>query len=475
MHTMNPMIPVFVASPGDVDKERRATELAINVLAPRFARLFGVTLVPLLWEQFAPISSYDATHPQVGILRRIQPFSVFVGILWNRCGTPVQGSGETGTEMEFNHAIAHRDTISILSYFRRQQPVRRLSREQRRQRDQVKRLKRRLELRHVSTNSYDTPSQFRARILPDLMEACLDLVLSREPKKIADLYKFFRSGSHWRLGTRPLLIVYPPLTDPGPGHAIPRLDWRQRLLPHVVYEDFKAIQDIEEAMRLLGREYLTVTTDSPSLDIAEPGDRVWVCIPRNAKARRVLEQLQEQGTDVRFRFDSKPISRGVSETFLTWRQRSREIEIRSPLAKYLSLSARPSGLARWRPAFGHTYCRDYAVVARFKVPKDPQDQVGEFYYHYFVGGIRGLGTWGAGHLVDHQSSQLVRMAEHHASRGDTEDVQLLLEVTHENYRITRVRDVSEESAHFFKERCSDRYIRKQLERHPDWLPRIPGK
>ena len=83
MKTINPLIPIFIASPNEVFKERKLANSAIQTLSVRFARLFSVTLVPMLWEQFAPISSHDASHPQIGILRRIQPFSIFVGILWN--------------------------------------------------------------------------------------------------------------------------------------------------------------------------------------------------------------------------------------------------------------------------------------------------------------------------------------------------------------------------------------------------------
>lgn len=390
---MNPMIPVFIASPADVSRERRLTESAIHVLAPRIARLFGVTLVPLLWEEFAPISSYDDSHPQMGILKRIQPFSIFVGILWNRCGTPVGTSKETGTELEFKHAIDHRSTIAILSYFRKQTSASRARGILRKQQAQVNRLKQTLQKHNIVTRNYDSVSRFAKRILPDLMEACLELLISQEPKKISDLYKFFKMGSHWRIGFRPLFIVYPPITDPGPGHPKPRIDWRERLLPHVIYEDFKAIQDIEEAMRLLGREYKTVTTDSPNLDMADAGDRVWVCVPRNVKAQRVLEQIENDGNQVRFHFYSRNMH-GRPETCLKWIQGPHTIEIRSPLGKYLRQSARPRGIAEWRPAFGHTYCRDYAVLARFKVSKDYKDKSSEYYYHYFVGGIRGLGTWG---------------------------------------------------------------------------------
>lgn len=465
---MNPVIPVFIASPSDVSKERDLTEEAIHALAPRMARLFGVTLVPLRWEQFAPISSYDASHPQIAILRDIRPFSIFVGILWNRYGTKISGLGETGTESEFSHALGNRDRISILTYFREQSQKETADPEKQSQRRKVRALKRRLRENTVRSAGYKSIDEFRLRILPDLMEATLQLVLSKEPRRALDYVKFFRFGSHHRLGIRPLLIVYPPITDPGPGHEAPLLDWRERLLPHVVYEDSKAIQDIEQAMRLLGREYKTVTTDSPDLVTADPGDRVWVCIPRNRRAHRALEDLGKER--VRFQFYSQDGS-ARAECRLKWRTANGEyLEIRSPLAKYLTHSVRPKDKAPWSPSFGYIYCRDYAVLARFKVTVDPNSPDSEYYYHYFVGGIRGLGTWGIGYLIDHQSYLLVRMAEEAEKRQSSDDMQMLLEITYENFRVTRVRDISEEGASYFEEHYSDEYIRSRLAMRPQWWP-----
>ncbi|MGD2115727.1 MAG: DUF4062 domain-containing protein [Acidobacteriota bacterium] len=493
---MNPVIPVFIASPSDVAKEREMTEAAVHALAPRLARLFGVTVVPLRWEQFAPISSYDATHPQVGILQRIEPFSIFVGIVWKRYGTPVPGRGSSGTEIEFEHALSHRDRISILSYFRKHSgkfPKDPNAREQLRK---VKRLKERFSEEGLNWTSYDKPEQFESRIFGDLMEAALKLVLSGEPRKTTDFLKFFKFGSHQRIRSRPLLIVYPPVTDPGPGHHKPVFNWRDRLLPHVIYEDSKAIQDIEEAMRLIGREYKTVTTDSPDLDIAQPGDRVWVCLPRNRRAKRVLERL---GDRVRFRFEPMDESDDRPELSLQWRSRDGEwFRIRSPLRRYLEHSNRPDAKKPWKPLYGYVYGRDYAVFARFRVPRNwDSDHGGEHFYHYFVGGIRGLGTWGVGHLIDHESSSLVAMAEQsvrnqakdavrqepstaapdgHPVLADPparDDVQLLLEVTYENFRITGVRDVSEKPKEYFEEHFDREHIEKKLAKRPDWLPDEP--
>jgi len=490
---MIPVIPVFIASPTDVATERDLTEAAVHALAPRLQRLFGVTVVPLRWERFAPISSYDKTHPQVGILQRIEPFSIFVGIFWKRYGTRVSRSLPGGTEMEFGRALRQRDRVSILTYFRTPPGKAPKTDGARRQLEDLKDLKEQLREERVQWISYKVPHEFEKRISGDLMEAALKLILSGEPRKTADLLSFFKFGSHHRLRSYPILIVYPPVTDPGPGHDKPVFNWRDRLLPHVIYEDSKAIQDIEEAMRLIGREYKTVTTDSPDVDGAPSGDRVWVCLPRNWRANDVLERL---GDRVRFQFESAAARGKRRELVLKWRHQSGKwLRIRSPLRRYLERSNRPDGAVPWAPLYGYAYAKDYAVFARFRVPRnwDVEDS-GEYFYHYFVGGIRGLGTWGVGHLIDHESSNLLRMAEASIAnqpkdeeeledlgegpvagpaiteRVPRDDVQLLLEVTYENFRITGVRDVSEEPETYFTRRFRRTFIEQRLARRPHWQP-----
>lgn len=474
---MNPVIPVFISSPEDVGDERKLTERTVHELAPRLARLFGVTVVPLLWEQFAPLSSFDATHPQTGILQRIEPFSIFVGIVGNRYGTPVPGErGRSGTELEFFQALEHRARISILTYFKQWDGAVPEDGHEREQREKIAGLQKRLKAKKVHLATFSTTEELRERLFGDLMEAALKLILSGEPRKVNDYIKFFRFGSNYRVRSRPLLIVYPPVTDPGKGHEEPIYNWQERLLPHVIYEDSKAIQDFEEAMRLVGREYKTVTTNSPDLDMAEPGDRIWVCVPRNRRAAEVLERL---GDRVRFEFVSVENGAESRELRLIWhRTEDERIEIRSPLRRYLERSNRPGHRAPWSPLYGYAYGKDYAVFARFRVPRSwnaSRRKDTETFYHYFVGGIRGLGTWGVGHLVDHESSALLAMAEASMKGRSNEDVQILLEVTYENFRITEVSDVSDKKASYFAERDRDEFIDEQLEKRRDWLPMDPER
>lgn len=341
---MNSVLPVFIASPSGLVEERNSAEKAIQQLSPRFMRLFGIGLVPMRWEDFAPVSSHDRTHPQYALLRDIQPFSVFIGMFADKPGTPVGDSNETGTETEFLFAIKNITTISILSYFKKQTVV--SGQQQTEEQKRIEDFEKKLHEKNLLTISYENLSQFECRIMADIMEACLGQILTGEPKRKLDYYNIFKFGSHWRTASRPLLIVYPPMSDPGPGHPRPKLEWRKRLLPHVIYEDFKAIQDVEEAMRLIGRVYKTVTTDSPTLSSADRGDRIWVCLPRNRKAQHVLKDvLKAYGSEkIRFEFRLFTLEDGTNEHHLIWNKNSwqnkKEIKIRSPLSKYLTIERR---------------------------------------------------------------------------------------------------------------------------------------
>jgi len=72
-----------------------------------------------------------------------------------------------------------------------------------------------------------------------------------------------------------------------------KYNWQERLLPNVVYEDVKCIQKIESAVRLTGvQDISSVTVDHPRLR-TDPGNRIWLCLPRNAIAQRKLAQLKD--------------------------------------------------------------------------------------------------------------------------------------------------------------------------------------
>ena len=116
---MQSVIPVFIASPNDVSKERKYAVEAVRNVSTRLASVFGVVLTPITWEEFAPVSSGESLNPQFNILKRIKSHRIFIGILYKRYGTIIPEMGDiSGTESEFNHALNPRKNVQILTYFR---------------------------------------------------------------------------------------------------------------------------------------------------------------------------------------------------------------------------------------------------------------------------------------------------------------------------------------------------------------------
>jgi hypothetical protein len=308
---------------------------------------------------------------------------------------------------------------------------------------------------NINYRKYKTVDEFRNRILLDLLEAILPMVMAPAHKNVRQYVEFFRFNSSTVRERSPLLIVHPPIstsrisTTPGSN-----LDWQRHLLPMIAFEDSKAIQKLETVMRLLGRDFQTVTTDSPELDRVFQGDTVWICIPRNGPACDVLDRLAHR---VRFRYKSIHADDGKVERILVWRTTDgNELEIRSPLAQYLSHSTRPKRRTNWDPRFGYAYARDYGVLARFSVRGMPPADSEDLFYHYFLGGIRGLGTWGAAWYIDHCISELAQTSK------DTEgDIQILFEVVYKNYHIRQVKNVSDQKPEFFEERGTNNYVKRE--------------
>jgi len=125
------VVRVFISSPSDVDRERRAAAAVVRRLDREFRRFFSVE--PFLWEherQLASSHSQDAVDPT--------EFDIVVLILWSRLGTPlpertakreyrgVDGrTPVTGTEWEYEHARAHAEATGApaLLVFRNHSPA----------------------------------------------------------------------------------------------------------------------------------------------------------------------------------------------------------------------------------------------------------------------------------------------------------------------------------------------------------------
>lgn len=243
-----------------------------------------------------------------------------------------------------------------------------------------------------------------------------------------------------------------------PGSVKPSAEnWQERLLPNVIYEDFKAIQKIETVVRFTGvQDISSVTIDHPRLR-SEQGNRIWLCMPRNQLAARRLERLEGR-TWFRFERDSE------GRHHIVWKPKDQEsdlCQVQSPLFAYLKKQKRPKK-SKWHTSFGEIVARDYAVLARFPNLDSKHLTRNDPFFHYYVGGIRGLGTWGVGWYIERRPDQLERLVKE--SLEPDGDVQVLLEVTFSNHRIVAVHDVSNKPRDYFEEQLSEAVLDQVITR-----------
>jgi hypothetical protein len=101
------IVQVFLASPGDLVEERKLAKSIVDTYNRNFAELLGYHVQLVGWEDTA--SRFG--RPQDIINRDLRKCELFIGMLWQRWGTPPSddGSYSSGFEEEFNIAIRGRE------------------------------------------------------------------------------------------------------------------------------------------------------------------------------------------------------------------------------------------------------------------------------------------------------------------------------------------------------------------------------
>lgn len=112
---------IFLASPGDVPEERSYVEEVIGELNRTVAPDKEVVLQVVRWEKDTfPGYGSDAQAIVNKQIAEMAKYSLFIGIMWNRLGTPTPRS-ESGTVEEFERAaaaLAQQGKPEIWFYFR---------------------------------------------------------------------------------------------------------------------------------------------------------------------------------------------------------------------------------------------------------------------------------------------------------------------------------------------------------------------
>jgi hypothetical protein len=454
------MIPVFISSPEEAHYERKAAIEAIHAFDRVLIKRFGVSLRAVDWHTFTPIAERSPTRSfQDRILEDIRPESIFVGIFGKKYGSPQGPQKISGTHEEIRFAMKHRDRIKIMQYFRNV-PKKELEDSIVEDLFRIKAVKKEFHENNFAYHDYRNHHAFAKRIASDLLDAVLELIQESEAQRRENLLEFFRLGRTAPDNSPGVRIVCPQIHKHESGFSQPDYDWQERLLPNVIYEDFRAIEKIRTALRDIGIRD-SVVQPPPLLVDGPEGNRIWLCIPRNTMAKRELEKL---GNRVHFRMESVKGGRRA----IYWTRGDQELIINSPLEKYLKLQ-RPAPTQdtqrMWNLEYGKMYGVDYAVLARFNVgTMDNRAHRSWPFFHYYFAGIRGLGTWGAGWYLDHHAEDLAKLSIETSEDG-VSDLQVLLEVEYADYHIINVKDVSGQSAYYFNERYSHDYVREMSDRY----------
>ncbi|MCJ7586916.1 MAG: hypothetical protein MUQ00_03320 [Candidatus Aminicenantes bacterium] len=114
------VLRVLVASPSDLDDERRILDDVVRELNLSWQRPLGVSLELLRWETH--VAPGVGAEPQAVIAQQLPPdYDILVAMFWTRAGTPTQRHG-SGTLEEFENAYQRwtqdPQSVRLMMYFK---------------------------------------------------------------------------------------------------------------------------------------------------------------------------------------------------------------------------------------------------------------------------------------------------------------------------------------------------------------------
>nr|VFJ72758.1 MAG: protein of unknown function (DUF4062) [Candidatus Kentron sp. FW] len=122
MPSTRKIIRAFLASPGDLQEERKAIRDVVNEFNESWAGEFGYQVELIGWEE--TVSRFG--RPQHLINQELDQCDLFLGMIWKRWGTPPDHDGKysSGFEEEFERSMARRKETGFpeISLFFKQIP-----------------------------------------------------------------------------------------------------------------------------------------------------------------------------------------------------------------------------------------------------------------------------------------------------------------------------------------------------------------
>ncbi|MEZ2269845.1 MAG: AAA family ATPase [Microcoleus sp.] len=219
-------LKIFLASPSDVAKERRYVEEVIKDINDTVASSKDIVLELVHSEKAYPGYGQDGQAVLNAQIASMEEYALFVGIMWNRVGTPTPRA-ESGTIEEFERAIAafeRRGQPHIWFYFR-EAPTQLNTEGELEQRRKVLEFKKKVQ-RNALTREYKNPSGFRDRFRKDIL-----LWLKEHDNKTS------QHIGNWELSS----------TDSKQGEKSPASNHFQRIIQTVIEDKTKDF---------VGREYV---------------------------------------------------------------------------------------------------------------------------------------------------------------------------------------------------------------------------
>lgn len=440
----------FISSPGDVNAERQFAEEAIRSINRTCSEILKSRIETKRWEHQVPETPFLPEEKiQDAINKEVEKSHFFVLILNKRYGSIEEGHSKSNTERELETILKRFEThpeIKILAYFR-ELPE---NNDKGEQEKGVIELRKKLSTLGIRYKTYRTTEEFKEAFTHDMYSVLLRISLS--PFKQTALQRFWQVGESDKPTYPRLAIFFPPVSRAFMDTKHDENFWQYKLLPNVYYEDYKAIHKIKKTLALIGfSDFRTFfNTDLPHDHNFM--NRVWVCFPRSQAA---MESLKAYSDIARFEFGY----RKASDNKLKWTTDNGEnIDIKSPFSSYLKEQRTKGEKRDWHSSLNKIYCKDYAVIARFKNRKSSEHTISGLLHDYYFAGIRGLGTWGAAWYIDRSFKKLLDFEPE-------DDVQLLLEVTYRDGSISSVENVSSKPASYFKEQSRIGTIRKEIEKY----------
>lgn len=160
------ILRLLLSSPGDVTEERERVSRAVFRFNQEAVEERGFFIKLLRWEDMAP---QIGPGPQSSINKQIGTYELFVGIMWNRFGTPTEVMA-SGTEEEFRLSLRSWQDSKLpwVTFYFCERPINFTAREQLDQKAKVLAFKAELSALGV-VRSFTYPDEFEDLVYRDIV------------------------------------------------------------------------------------------------------------------------------------------------------------------------------------------------------------------------------------------------------------------------------------------------------------------